>query len=54
MREVDTIDQIIILGIGDCFEPYLDFFDNKEVLYIHSAPEDCKACEIYWSTIETY
>ena len=48
-----AIDQIIILGIGYCFKPYVDFHDNQEVLFIHSAPEDCHACSIYWRNIES-
>ena len=45
------VDQIIILGIGDCFKPFVDFHDDKEVLFIHSAPEDCHDCGNYWNNI---
>ena len=46
------VDQIIILGIGDCFAPYSDFNDNQEVLYMHESPDNCHQCGIYWKHLE--
>ena len=43
-----TIDQVIIVGIGDCFKPVLDFHDDKEVLLMHEDAFSCDKCSEYW------
>ena len=45
------IDEIIIVGIGDCFKPVLDFVDDKEVLIMHEDAMSCQTCRPYWDDI---
>jgi len=45
------VDQIIIVGIGDCFEPVIDFHDDKEVLIMHEDAFSCDTCRNYWDNI---
>ncbi len=52
-KQYKRIDEVIILGIGDCFKPYVDMNDDKEVLFIHESPDQCSACNNYWRNIET-